>query len=83
MQMEVMKIREEDLQPLGDLLARMTGLPPDRIAGFVVMIGMFDEHDRPGGRLIASTGSLRTVKTMLDIAGAQVAGELDKLSGLS
>lgn len=79
----MMRLREEDLEPLGDLLAQMTGVPPDRLAGFVVMIGTFEEDGKPGGRLISSTSNLRTVYTMLQLAGAQVEGELDKLAGLS
>jgi hypothetical protein len=78
-----MRMREEDLIPLGDLLSVITGVPPSRLAGFVVMIGVFEEDEKPGGRLIASTPNLRTVAHMLEIAGAQVQDELDKLSGLS
>lgn len=78
-----MKLREEDLIPLGDLLSVITGVPPNRLAGFVVMIGVFEENETPGGRLIASTPNLRTVQHMLEIATAQVNAELDELSGLS
>jgi hypothetical protein len=78
-----MKMREEDLIPLGDMLAELTGMPPGQVAGFVVMVGVFEDDGKPGGRLISSTTNLRTVSHMLELASAQVQGELDDLSGLS
>lgn len=81
--MTFIPMRSEDMQPLADLLAQMTGLPEDRVAGFVVMVAAFEEDGTPGGRLITSTDSLRTVKTMLTAGLMQVQDDLDRMAGLS
>lgn len=78
-----MNLSDEDLARIGSLLREVTGLPRDRVAGFVVMVAVYEEDDMPGGRIIASTPNLRTVATMLDVARSQLTIELDRLSELS
>jgi hypothetical protein len=76
-------MRNEDLGPLADMLSDVSGVPLERLAGFMVMIAMYEEDGRPGARVISSTTDLRNMAQMLNVALTQVQGELDKIHGLS
>lgn len=81
--MRTVQIREEDLIPLGEMLSRLSEVPPERLAAFVVTMAVWEEDWSPSGRMIASTHSLRAVSMVLDVARAEVQKELDKLAGMS
>lgn len=81
--MHQMRMRDEDLEPLAAMLAQVSGIPPERLAGFAVMLAVFEEDGKPGGLLISSTPNLRTVQKMLEVAQGEIGGELGKLAGLS
>ena len=81
--MRTMRIREEDLIPLGELLSQLSEIPPERVAAFVVTMAVWEEDGSPSGRMIASTHSLRAVAMVLDVARGEVQQELDKLAGMS
>ena len=81
--MRNMQIREEDLIPLAEMLSQLSGVPQDRLAGFVVTMAVWEEDGTPSGRMIASTPNLRVVSMMIDVARGEVQRELDKLAGMS
>ena len=81
--MRNVNIPEENLMPLAEIISNLIGTPQDRIAGFAVVVATYEEDEKPSGRLIASTPSLRAVGMMLDVAREEINVELAKLSGLS
>jgi hypothetical protein len=81
--MKIMRITEADLSELGTVVCQVTGLPPGQVAGFAIMVAVYEEDGSAGGRLIASTPSLRAVAKLIEVAGTQVGEELDRLAGLT
>jgi len=78
-----MRKREDDLEPLAEVLAALSGVPRERTIGFAVVVAVREEGGDPGGRLITSTEDLRHVAMMLDLAMAEVDEERRRRAALS